>query len=87
MINKIFLFIFFFKYSFSFYKKPSFIKNKYIMNKKTFLLNDFYRFNIFPRLEEPNQSGLLTWYTIGFSSDFTLKPKRITIRDIIVSPV
>lgn len=44
--------------------------------------NKFYHFNVFPRLETPNENGVLTWYPIGFSSDFNFKPKRITIRDI-----
>jgi phenylpropionate dioxygenase-like ring-hydroxylating dioxygenase large terminal subunit len=44
--------------------------------------NKFYHFNIFPRLEEPNENGLLTWYPIGFGKDFSIRPKRITIRDI-----
>ena len=44
--------------------------------------NKFYHFNIFPRLDEPNDNGVLTWYPIGFSKDFTMKPQRVTIRDI-----
>jgi len=42
----------------------------------------FYRFGNQPRLESPNEAGQLTWYPIGFSKDFGLKPQRITIRDI-----
>jgi phenylpropionate dioxygenase-like ring-hydroxylating dioxygenase large terminal subunit len=44
--------------------------------------NIFYRFATFPRLDEPNENGQLTWYPIGFKNDFGIKPKRITIRDI-----
>jgi phenylpropionate dioxygenase-like ring-hydroxylating dioxygenase large terminal subunit len=44
--------------------------------------NIFYRFGTFPRLDEPNENGQLTWYPIGFKNDFCIKPKRITIRDI-----
>ena len=43
--------------------------------------NDFFHFGIFPRLEYPNDKGQLTWYPIGFSKDFGLKPKQITIKD------
>jgi len=41
-----------------------------------------YYFGSFPRLETPNDKGQLTWYPIGFSSDFSIKPTRITIRDV-----
>ena len=41
----------------------------------------FYHFNVFPRLDPPNENGMLTWYPIGFSSDFSIHPKRVTIRD------
>jgi phenylpropionate dioxygenase-like ring-hydroxylating dioxygenase large terminal subunit len=44
--------------------------------------NDFFHFGTFPRLEEPNNNGQLTWYPIGFSKDFGIKPTKITIRDI-----
>jgi phenylpropionate dioxygenase-like ring-hydroxylating dioxygenase large terminal subunit len=53
-------------------------KNNEIVQKKT----EFYHFGIFPRLEYPNDKGQLTWYPIGFSKDFGMKPKKITIRDI-----
>jgi phenylpropionate dioxygenase-like ring-hydroxylating dioxygenase large terminal subunit len=43
--------------------------------------NAFYHFNLFPRLEYPNDKGQLTWYPIGFSKDFGLNPKKVTIRD------
>ena len=43
---------------------------------------DFYYFGLFPRLDPPNDKGQLTWYPIGFSSDFSKKPKKITIRDV-----
>ena len=48
-------------------------------NNKT---NEFYHFGLIPRREFPNDKGQLTWYPIGFSEDFTIKPKRITIRDV-----
>ena len=41
----------------------------------------YYHYNIFPRLEYPNENGQLTWYPIGFSKDFGIKPKQVTIRD------
>jgi len=43
---------------------------------------DFFYFGSFPRLEGPNNKGQLTWYPIGFSRDFGIKPKRVTIRDV-----
>jgi len=43
---------------------------------------DRFVFGSFPRLDPPNEKGQLTWYPIGFSSDFNKKPKRITIRDV-----
>lgn len=42
----------------------------------------FYRFGTNPRAEYPNDKGELTWYPIGFKSDFGTKPKRVTIRDV-----
>jgi phenylpropionate dioxygenase-like ring-hydroxylating dioxygenase large terminal subunit len=44
--------------------------------------NIFYNFALFPRLDYPNDKGQLTWYPIGFSHDFGLKPQKITIRDV-----
>lgn len=44
--------------------------------------NVFYRFGLFPRLDNINNNGQLTWYPIGFKNDFGKKPKKITIRDI-----
>jgi phenylpropionate dioxygenase-like ring-hydroxylating dioxygenase large terminal subunit len=41
-----------------------------------------YYFGSFPRLEAPNDKGQLTWYPIGFASDFSRKQRRITIRDV-----
>jgi phenylpropionate dioxygenase-like ring-hydroxylating dioxygenase large terminal subunit len=41
----------------------------------------YYHYNLFPRLEYPNDKGQLTWYPIGFSKDFGIKPKQVTIRD------
>lgn len=43
--------------------------------------NMFYHFAKFPRIDPPNDKGQLTWYPIGFSSDFSKTPKRITILD------
>ena len=43
---------------------------------------EFFHFGIFPRLEYPNDKGQLTWYPIGFSKDFGIKPKKVTIRDV-----
>ena len=42
----------------------------------------FYNFASNPRLEYPNNKGQLTWYPIGFSKDFGIKPKQVIIRDI-----
>jgi phenylpropionate dioxygenase-like ring-hydroxylating dioxygenase large terminal subunit len=44
---------------------------------------DFFHYGIFPRLDEngPNANGQLTWYPIGFSKNFGIKPKKVTIRD------
>jgi phenylpropionate dioxygenase-like ring-hydroxylating dioxygenase large terminal subunit len=44
--------------------------------------HEFHYFGSFPRLESPNDKGQLTWYPIGFASDFSKKPTRITIRDV-----
>ena len=44
--------------------------------------NIFYRFSTIPRLDNPNENGLLTWYPIGFKNNFGIKPKRVTIRDV-----
>jgi phenylpropionate dioxygenase-like ring-hydroxylating dioxygenase large terminal subunit len=52
-----------------------------LKNANTEKTKEFYHFASFPRLEAPNDKGQLTWYPIGFSKDFTLKPKRVTIRD------
>jgi len=43
---------------------------------------DLYYYGPFPRLDSPNNKGQLTWYPIGFSSDFSKKPQKITIRDV-----
>lgn len=44
--------------------------------------HNFYYFGEFPRLDAPNDKGQLTWYPIGFSSDFGKQPTKITIRDV-----
>lgn len=44
--------------------------------------SEYLHFGNFPRLEIPNDKGQLTWYPIGFSRDFGINPKQITIRDI-----
>ena len=43
---------------------------------------NFYYFGTFPRLDPPNDKGQLTWFPIGFASDFGNKPTRITVRDV-----
>jgi phenylpropionate dioxygenase-like ring-hydroxylating dioxygenase large terminal subunit len=58
-------------------KKDTFELKKIHENKNT----TYYHYNIFPRLEYPNDKGQFTWYPIGFSKDFGIKPKQITIRD------
>jgi phenylpropionate dioxygenase-like ring-hydroxylating dioxygenase large terminal subunit len=41
-----------------------------------------FQFGNFPRLDKPNHNGQLTWYNIGFKSDFTtINSNKITIRD------
>jgi phenylpropionate dioxygenase-like ring-hydroxylating dioxygenase large terminal subunit len=52
-------------------------ENKVKQNK-----TEYFRFGNFPRLEYPNDKGELTWYPIGFSKDFGMKPKKVTIRDV-----
>jgi phenylpropionate dioxygenase-like ring-hydroxylating dioxygenase large terminal subunit len=42
----------------------------------------FYIFSNNPRLEYPNDKGQLTWYPIGFSKDYSIKPKQVIIRNI-----
>ena len=48
-------------------------------NKKE---SELFHLGSFPRLEYPNENGQLTWYPIGFSKDFGIKPTSVTIRDI-----
>ena len=36
----------------------------------------FYQLGTNPRLDYPNENGQLTWYPIGFSKDFGIKPKQ-----------
>ena len=43
---------------------------------------ELFHLGSFPRLYYPNENGQLTWYPIGFSKDFGIKPTKITIRDI-----
>ena len=43
---------------------------------------DFFYYGSFPRLDDgPNKNGQLTWYPIGFSKHFGMKPEKVTIRD------
>lgn len=54
-------------------------------NSKTIKNNTkavFHKFGLYPRLNDINTKGQLTWYPIGFKNDFDNKPKRVTIRDI-----
>ncbi len=45
--------------------------------------HEFFHYGIFPRLDDgPNENGHLTWYPIGFSKNFGIKPQKITIRDL-----
>jgi phenylpropionate dioxygenase-like ring-hydroxylating dioxygenase large terminal subunit len=57
-------------------------ENKEQNDTENNIKNVFYRFGTFPRLDEPNENGQLTWYPIGFKNDFGIKPKKITIKDI-----
>jgi phenylpropionate dioxygenase-like ring-hydroxylating dioxygenase large terminal subunit len=57
------------------------IKRSILHSNPENLNHDFYHYDIFPRLEIPNDYGQLTWYPIGFSKDFGKLPKQITIRD------
>jgi nitrite reductase/ring-hydroxylating ferredoxin subunit len=43
---------------------------------------ELFHLGSFPRLDFPNENGHLTWYPIGFSKDFGIKPTLVTIRDI-----
>jgi phenylpropionate dioxygenase-like ring-hydroxylating dioxygenase large terminal subunit len=58
----------------------SFVNNQTVSSEKLDEKN-FYHFDIFPRLEGPNEHGQLTWYPIGFSKDFGMRPKKVVIRD------
>jgi phenylpropionate dioxygenase-like ring-hydroxylating dioxygenase large terminal subunit len=60
----------------------NFISERNEINKELNHTKEFYHFGNFPRLEYPNINGQLTWYPIGFSKDFGINPKKITIRDI-----
>jgi len=42
----------------------------------------YYYFGAFPRLDSPNDKGQLTWFPVGFASDFGNNPTRITVRDV-----
>jgi len=45
--------------------------------------HEFFHYGKFPRLDDgPNENGQLTWYPIGFSKNFGMKPQKITIRDL-----
>jgi len=43
---------------------------------------ELFHLGSFPRLDCPNENGQLTWYPIGFSKDFGIKPTLVTIRDV-----
>ena len=58
------------------------IENNLVKNDNKPYKKDFFHFGIFPRLEYPNDKGQLTWYPIGFSKNFGIKPKKVTIRDV-----
>lgn len=82
----------YFLFLFYFLKINSFVFKKNIFSKQFLLKNNnneiekekkyFYQFGKNPRLEMPNENGILTWYPIGFKYDFDKNPKRITIRDV-----
>jgi hypothetical protein len=64
------------------------IKNKNLAlqnsetNKENHNKTDFFHYGSFPRLDDgPNNKGQLTWYPIGFSKNFGIRPKKVTIRD------
>jgi phenylpropionate dioxygenase-like ring-hydroxylating dioxygenase large terminal subunit len=80
MLFNLYFIIFFINKSNS-YKKFNFIgriKSSLYNSKSS---DNFYHFNVFPRLETPNDYGQLTWYPIGFSKDFSKSPTQVTIRD------
>ena len=93
----IFSFLLFINCNFGFHTMNNFVKNKISHNSEKFMTLNVenilqnkennetkqhaYYFGIFPRLEYPNDKGQLTWYPIGFSEDFNIKPTRVTIRD------
>jgi len=43
---------------------------------------EFKRYGSNPRIDKTNNRGQHTWYSIGFPSDFSEKPVRVTIRDV-----
>jgi len=51
------------------------------LNKIQDKSKNLFHYNIFPRLDNLNEMGQLTWYPIGFPKNFNNKPKRVTIRD------
>jgi phenylpropionate dioxygenase-like ring-hydroxylating dioxygenase large terminal subunit len=44
--------------------------------------SELFHLGSFPRLDFSNENGQLTWYPIGFSKNFGIKPTLVTIRDI-----
>lgn len=59
------------------------IENELVQLEKSQSKNSFYQLGSKPSLEGPNCNGQLTWYPIGFASQFSSqKPQRITIRDV-----
>jgi phenylpropionate dioxygenase-like ring-hydroxylating dioxygenase large terminal subunit len=64
------------------------IKNKNLAlqnsetNKEHHNKTELFHYGSFPRLDDgPNNKGQLTWYPIGFSKNFGIRPKKVTIRD------
>jgi phenylpropionate dioxygenase-like ring-hydroxylating dioxygenase large terminal subunit len=81
---KLFTTFIFINSCYCFLNTSKFIKNKIQNDLKNDLeiKQDNLYFSSFPRLDAPNEKGQLTWYPIGFSSDFNKKPTKITIRDV-----
>lgn len=95
-VTKLYAILFFINGCYSFLHTNRFINeklqddlfniNKQIISENNLLVNqtkqNAFHFGSFPRLETPNDKGQLTWFPIGFSSDFGINPKQITIKDI-----
>ena len=59
------------------------IETELIQLENSNIKNTFFQLGNKPVLLAPNDKGQLTWYPIGFASQFSsIKPQRVTIRDV-----